>query len=148
MLHPKYLILLIIGCLTLAWACKPAPTASYSIRGISEALANNDVDGARSRVDALFGGGFSPDSVSVTEACLLSLQLMQLSQMPDVSNDYAAQALKCYQSAVRRDSVAARGYFDSLSAEEYAYIQLLRQLRSQVSAREAGLDAPEEETYE
>lgn len=145
MIQSKYLILLILVAMTVAWACKPAPNAVNTTQGISEALAENNIEAARSRADALFNTDFNIEATPVNELCALSLVLARLSQTDDSGNDYAAQALKCYNSAVGRDSVAASRYFESVAPEDYTYLQLLRQLRRQVAAREAGISITEEE---
>lgn len=151
MIHTKYIILLVIGALTLAWACKPAsdslgstPDASNTSKEIYNALQSNDLASAKHAADALLSSSFDPDSIPVTDACVLAVRLMQLSQSAEDGDGYAAHALQCYQSVVRRDSTGARKFYETMSPEDFADIHLLRQLRSQVTARENGITVSEE----
>lgn len=144
MISPKYIFLLIIGCLALAWACRPASTPDKSAAMITEAFDNDNVEAARNRADAFFASGVKLDTVSVPQLCMLSVTLAKLSESGDRQGDFTAQALQCYRVAMRRDSVAATSFYSSLSAEDFRYVELLRQLGGRVDARDAGIHADEE----
>ncbi len=139
MIQLKYIILLVFLTLGLMWACRPAPDAAETTRSISEALAENDADAARKCADELFAGNFNMESASVTDLCDLAVALVRLSESGTDNTDYTAQALKCYSTALERDSLAATARFDSMSPESYPYVQLLRQLRRQVVTQESEL---------
>lgn len=143
MIHTKYVILLCLIMLTFAWACKPSASASDAAAGISEALDNNDIDLAKKCANAL-DSHFNEADASVADLCGLSIELMRLS---DEDNAYAAQALQYYQAAVRRDSVAASKYYETLPTEKFGYLQMLRQLRRQIITRESGITISEDEEY-
>lgn len=143
MIHTKYVILLCIVMLTIAWACKPAVTASNAAADIAEALDNNDINLAKERANAL-DAHFNQAEATVPELCGLSIELMRLS---DADNAYAAQALQYYQAAVARDSVAASKYYEKLPNEKFGYLQMLRQLRRQIITRESGITVSEDEEY-
>jgi len=144
MIHYKYIILLVVGCLALAWACKPASTPDKAAAAITEALENDDLEEARSRADAFFASGVRLDAVDVSRLCMLSVTLAKLSESGEHSDDIAAQALQCYRVAMRRDSVTATSFYESFPADDFKYINFLRQLGGRVDARDAGIHADEE----
>lgn len=145
MINPKYLILLIVCCLALVWACKPAPNPDKVASEITEALENDNIDAARSRADAFFASGVSLDTVAVPRLCMLAVTLARLSESGEHSNDYMAQAMQCYRVAMRRDSVTATGCFDAMPADDFRYVNFLRQLRRQADVRESGVTVDESE---
>lgn len=139
MIQSKYIILLILVTLAMMWACRPAPDAAETTRCISEALAENDAATARKCADELFAGNFNMESAPVSELCDLAVALVHLSESGTDNTDYTAQALRCYTSALERDSLAATSHFDAMSPDSYPYVQLLRQLRRQVVTQESEL---------
>lgn len=148
MIAPKLIILLFIGCMTLLWACNSAPTSDMAAATISEALANNDIDAARKKADEFFAPDVRLDTVGLQRLCMLSVSLTRLSQSGEHGGDYAAHALKCYDVVMRRDSVAANQFYDSLDGDDYNYANLLRQLAGRVDARSAGIYIDESENDE
>ncbi|MBD5415721.1 MAG: hypothetical protein HDR46_05475 [Bacteroides sp.] len=144
MINPKLIILLFIGCLALAWACKPAATPDKAAAEITEALENDNIDAARERTDAFFASGVKLDTVNIQRLCMLSVTLARLSESGEPANDYAAHALQCYRVAMRRDSVAAMAFYSSLDGDDYRYVNLLHQLGGRIDARDAGIIADEE----
>lgn len=142
MFHTKYVILLCVIMLALAWACKPAVSGTDTASNIAEALDANDIALAKDRADAL-DSGFNEQTASVADLCGLSVELMRLSEVAD-NYDYAAQALHFYETAVGRDSVAASKYFEKLPNDKFGYLQMLRQLRRQSITRQNGVTVSEE----
>lgn len=139
MINPKYIILLLLGCLALLWACKPANTPDQAAAQISEALDNENVDAARSKADAFFKSDVKLDTVAVPRLCRLALTLAKLSQSGEHADDYMAQALQCYRVAIARDSVTAVGFFEAMTGDDARYYRYLRQLLSSVDVRESGV---------
>lgn len=144
MINPKLIILLFVGCLALAWACKPAATPDKAAADITAALENNNVDAARERADAFFASGVKLDTVNIQRLCMLSVTLARLSESGEPADDYAAHALQCYRVAMRRDSVAATAFYAGLDGDDYRYVNLLHQLGGRVDARDAGIIGEEE----
>lgn len=128
--------------LTFAWACKPSVSVSDVAADIADALDTNDIALAKQRANAL-DGKINEREAPISDLCGLSVELMRLSQTDD-DNEYAAQALQYYESAVSRDSVAASRYFDKLPSEKFACLQMLRQLRRQSITRQNGVTISEE----
>lgn len=143
MINPKYLILLIVCCMALVWACQPAPNPDKAASAITEALENDNVDAARSKADAFFASGVSLDTLAVPRLCVLSVTLARLSESGEHSDDYMAQALQCYRVAMRRDSITATRCFDGMPADDFRHVNFLRQLRRQVDVREHGVTVDE-----
>ncbi len=143
MINPKFIILLILGCLAMAWACKPARNPDHAAASVSEAMEHNDIDAARSRADALFASGVRLDTIAVPRLCMLSVSLAKLADCGDHTTDYTAQALQCYRIAMSRDSITATSFYAALSGDDYKYAAFLRQLGRSVDARDAGIYADE-----
>lgn len=144
MINPKLIILFFVGCLALAWACKPAPSPDKAAAEISEALEGNNPDAARKLADDFFSSGVKLDAVNIPRLCMLSVTLTRLSEIADFGNDYAAHALQCYRVAMRRDSITATEFFSSLDGDDFKYSNLLHQLAGRVDARDSGITAEDE----
>lgn len=145
MIQVKYIILLIIVTLAIAWACTPIPSERKVAKGIVESLNKNDVAAAEKHAGALSDGSVDFSKSAISDLCAVSISLMKLSQSTNDGNDYAAQALKYYDTAMLKDSVSANSYFEMLGPEDYHFIHLLRQLSNQVKVREAGIFNVEDE---
>lgn len=144
MISPKYIILLFLGCLALVWACKPAVTPDKSAAEITEAYNQNNIAEAKSKADALFASGVKLDTIAVPRLCLLSITLAKMSENSSTTDDYTAQALNCYRSAMRRDSVTAQSFYRALGGDDLKYFYLLQQLEGRVDARKEGIRSEEE----
>lgn len=143
MISPKYIILLFLGCLALVWACSPSTSPDKSAAEISEAYNKSNIDEARSKADALFASGVKLDTIAVPRLCMLSITLAKLSENAGAGNDYTAQALNCYRTALRHDSVTASSFYRALSGDDFKYYQLLQQLEGRVDARSEGIRSEE-----
>lgn len=139
MISPKYIILLIIGCMALVWACSPAVSPDKSAAEITEAYNNESIDAAKSKADALFASGVRLDTIAVPHLCMLSITLAKLDETVSDNDDYAAQALNCYRTAMRRDSVTATTFYRALSDDDYKYYQFLKHLEGREGARREGI---------
>lgn len=144
MINPKLILIFFIGCLALAWACKPAASPDKAAAAISEALEDNNLDAARKRADDFFSSGVKLDTVGIPRLCMLSVTLTRLSESGDHGNDYAAHALQCYRVAMRRDSVASMEFYTNLDGDDFKYANLLQQLAGRVDARDSGIVAEDE----
>lgn len=144
MISPKYIILLFLGCLALVWACRPNISPDKSAAEITEAYDKDNIDEARAKTDAFFASGIKLDTVAVPRLCMLSITLAKLSETASQGDDYTAQALNCYRTALRRDSVTAVSFYSALGGDDFKYYQLLRQLEGRVDARMEGI-YPEED---
>lgn len=144
MISPKYIILLFLGCMALVWACRPTTTPDNAADEITEALEKNNLDEARSKTDAFFARGVKLDTVAVPRLCMLSINLAKLSESATPGDDYTAQALNCYRTALRRDSVTALTFYQALGSDDFKYYILLQQLEGRVDARSAGIRSGEE----
>lgn len=144
MISPKYILLLILGCLALAWACRPSSTPDMAAADITAALENDDLHAARSKAEAFFASGVKLDTVDVSRLCMLSVALAKLGESGEHYDDFTAQALRCYRVAMRRDSVTATSFYESMLPDDFKYVDLLRQLGGRVDARDAGIRANEE----
>lgn len=145
MISPKYIVLLFIACMALVWACRPNVSPDKSAAEITEAYDKDNIDEARAKTDAFFASGIKLDTVAVPRLCMLSITLAKLSESATQSDDYTAQALNCYRTALRRDSVTAVSFYGALSGDDFKYYQLLRQLEGRVDARAEGIYPEEEE---
>lgn len=148
MISPKYLILLVICCLALVWACKPSETPDKAAAEIIEAFDGDNSDAARSRADAFFKSGVQLDTVAVPRLCMLAVTLAKLSESGEHSEDYMVYAMQCYRTAMKRDSVTTIGFFEAIPADDYKYANYLRQLRRQIYVRETGVTVDESENQE
>lgn len=148
MIHPKLILIFFIGCVALAWACRPAESPDKAAAAISEALEGNNLDAARKRADDFFSSGVKLDTVGIPRLCMLSVSLARLSESGEYGNGYAANALQCYRVAMRRDSVASMDFYSGLDGEDFKYANLLHQLAGRVDARDSGIIAEEESEEE
>lgn len=139
MIHYKLIILLLFFTATLAWACKPAPSAESDAADVISAVNAGNYDRAASYAEKLFGPKSKLDSVSVSKLCYLAIAMTRLSESAEHSHDFTAQALECYRAAMARDSVSAIGLFEAMPREDFQYYTLLRQLLAPIKAREAGV---------
>lgn len=139
MINPKLILIFLVGCLALAWACKPAASPDKAAAEISEALDGNNFDAARKRADNFFASGVNLDTIAIPRLCMLAVTLTRLSESADIGHDYAAHALQCYRVAMRRDSIASMEFYTNLDGEEFKYANLLLQLAGRVDARDSGI---------
>ena len=145
MIQIKYLILLIIVTLAVAWACTPVTSERKTAQGIVESLSRDDISEAKRQAHALNNHATDLSKSTVPDLCAVAISLIKLSQSVDDGNDYAAQALRYYDTAMLKDSVAANDYFEMLGPEDYNFIHLLRSLSNQVKVRESGVFNSEDE---
>lgn len=129
--------------MALVWACRPIASPDSAAADITHAFEKDGVDAAMSKADAFFASNVRLDTVAVPRLCMLSITLAKLSESCH-NDDYAAQALNCYRCAMRRDSVSATGFYEALAADDYQYVNLLRQLGGRADARTEGIYADEE----
>lgn len=137
MFHPKYIILLFFALLVVAWACNPVSPVNKTAREITESLRKNDLQAAKTCANRMSQDKFDLANSSVQDLCAIAISLMKLSETDSEEGDYAAQALKFYDMAIMKDSVATHRYFDMIGPEDYNSVNLLRQLRDQIRMRES-----------
>jgi len=114
---------------------------------ITEAYNKDNIDEARAKTDAFFASGVRLDTVSVARLCMLSITLAKLSENAIPSEDYTAQALNCYRTALSRDSVTATSFYHALRFDDFKYFQLLQQLEGRLDARREGIRSEEDSIH-
>lgn len=139
MINPKLILIFLVGCLALAWACKPAASPDKAAAEISEALDGNNFDAARKKADDFFASGVKLDTVGIPRLCMLAVTLTRLGESAEHGHDYAAHALQCYRVAMRKDSVASMEFYTNLEGEDFKFANLLLQLAGRVDARDSGI---------
>lgn len=146
MVSPKLLILLLAFTLTIAWACSPAPTAQQQATNIAAALSRNDLTTARALTDQLIAAPEAIDTMRLEQLCQLSIAAAQLGEADDDdAQQYTAFALKCYETALRRDSSLTQNYVTQLPSNQFRVIETLTQLKRSTDLRQLGLDYINEE---
>lgn len=136
MFHPKYVILLILALLIVAWACNPVTPVNKAARDLSESLIKNDLSSAQRHANKVVSEDFDTSVSSVQDLCIIAISLMKLSEGVADGSDYAAQAIKFYEKALMKDSIGTQKYFEMLGPEDYNSAHLLVQLRNQIQLRE------------
>lgn len=145
MISPKYIILFLLGCMALVWACRPSESPDKAASNITRAFENNELDAARSLADEFFSSDTKLDTVSVPHLCMLSITMAKLSLNSEHADDYAALALNCYRVAMRRDSVTTQSFYSALAPEDYQYLNLLLRLGGSADVRSVGIYPDEED---
>lgn len=146
MISPKYIILLVLGCMALVWACRPKVTPDMEAANITQAFNNNNIDEACSLADKFFSANSRLDNVSVPQLCMLSITMIKMSIKSTHADDYAAQAISCYDTAIRRDSITATTFYNALNSDDFQYFNLLQRLDGSADVRSVGI-YPDEEDF-
>ncbi len=94
-----------------------------------EALDSNRYDQARSLIDEHLTASVI-DTMQARELARLSIVYMRMRDCGDEADTqgWAQRAGELYGRAIKADSVAARGYYNTVPAERVEYVQVMRQL--------------------
>lgn len=135
------LIMMILACcLFLVAGCVGGPSSTEAVGKIDRAMDMGDHSEAQRECDRLFHNPLLLDSLSIPDLCHLAIIMADLADSSDDCRDRnAAQAVLCYRTALRRDSMATVEYLRSLDTEEYRHVYLLNQLLRPITDREDGV---------
>ncbi len=140
MVSPKLIILLLAFTFTIAWACSPAPSAQDQTYDITAAITRNDLTTARRITDKLIATPEAIDTMRIEPLCQLAVAAAQLGEADDDAQQYTAFALKCYETALQRDSALTQEYVAQLPSEQFCVIATLNQLKRSTDLRQQGLE--------
>lgn len=130
----------LVCCLFVAAGCVGETSSTESVGKIDRAMDLGDRLEAQRECDRLFRNPALLDSLPIDDLCHLAIIMADLADTSDDHRDgNAAQAVLCYRTALRRDSLATMSYLRSLDTEEYRHVYLLNQLLRPITDREDGV---------